>query len=78
MSKGNNRIGAEDFIHPRPRDMAPAQNEIGAETVDETEPAGEVQVPPQGPPAIKQRAIAAQQTVAGGIAPRLAGTSGFH
>jgi hypothetical protein len=44
----------------------------------QTEPAGEVQVPPQGPPAIKQRAIAVQQTVAGGIAPRLAGTSGFQ
>jgi hypothetical protein len=42
------------------------------------EPAGEVQVPPQGPPAIKQRAIAVQQTVAGGITPRLAGTSDFQ
>jgi hypothetical protein len=68
----------EEEDPPHPRDMAPAQNEIGAKTVDETELAGEVQVPPQRPPAIKQWAMAAQQTVAGGIAPRLAGTSGFQ
>ncbi len=58
--------------------MAPAQNKIGTKTVDKTETAGKVQVPPQGSLAIKQRAIAVQQTVAGGIAPKLAGTSSFQ
>jgi hypothetical protein len=46
--------------------------------VDRMKPAGEVQVPLQGPPEIKQRAIVAQQTVAGGIALRLAGASSFQ
>jgi hypothetical protein len=72
-------LGIEDKEDPlRTRDMVPAQNEIGAKTVNATELADKVQVPPQGPLAIKQRAIVAQQTVAGGIAARLARTSGFQ
>jgi hypothetical protein len=68
----------EEEAPPHPREMAPAQHEIGAKTVDETEPSGKVQVPPQGPPTIKRRAIAVQKTVAGGIAPRLTGSSNFQ
>jgi hypothetical protein len=64
------RIKEEEApLHPR--ETAPAQNKIGTKNVDKTEPADEVQVPPQGPPTVKRRAIAAQQTVAGGIVPRL-------